>query len=192
MDFKTEISRVRSFNVARTRCIQVMKERLVYSAIKTSEPYPGYEALRDEALGLLDEYISQITPSHVRETALFYKDIIEISATDKRIENLRDYFRDIPEMQPQIFGDTVYFSFQHMFACPTDKGPLIQSLKQLPNDPAIDSVRFEMTWLKACEGVNSLDRENIKGRLDAAHDYLSSCFRASLTDATWQLFEPQG
>jgi uncharacterized protein (TIGR04255 family) len=188
---KIEISRIKSFNVDKTRCIQFSKEHMVYSAVKTAALYPGYETVRDESLALLSEYVQQTDPVHIRSAALFYKDIVEISSPGLRIDNLTAYFQIAPDFSSETFGDTAFFRYQHVFQCPVDEGPLIQTLQPLPTDLDSAIMKFEMTWLKVCEKLNTLDEGEIRRRLDIVHEYLRRCFRASVTDATWQLFEPQ-
>lgn len=187
---KLDVVKMRSYNVAGTRCIQLTKEQLVYSVIKTSVPYPGFSVLRDEALEQLARYVQDIDPLQVRACAVFYKDLVDIPANKGRIEDLSDYFKYVTDFDVRPFGDAVSFNLRYVFECPTDTGPLIHSLQPIPGDAAAGHVSFEMTWLKICDKVESLDAGQIRARLDSAHSYLRECFRSSVTDTTWALFEP--
>ena len=57
--------------------------------------------------------------------------------------------------------------------------------------PESANFEFKADWRYVCNDVGTNDAEIIQGRLDKAHDHVLKCFRDSVTEITWQLFQPE-
>jgi uncharacterized protein (TIGR04255 family) len=190
---ETALRRVRSFRQDQSRCLQLVHGQLVYSAMKTeSSGYPGFEQLLAESLVKLAHYLKMYQPTAIRSASLFYKNQFAIAGdgNDGNTIDLQNYFPNVKECSTEPFGSTLHFSHRTVFVSPRDTGPLIQVFQPLEKEKGQPFI-FEMTWLKICDQIDSLDFNAVVARLTAAHSYLGDCFEKSFTKKAWDLFVPE-
>jgi uncharacterized protein (TIGR04255 family) len=185
------LNRLRAHNEQGTRWVQIGNDLLVFSLVRREDNYPGFATVRDEALGMLDQYVEHFKPLSVRRVALTYLDLIEIpippGRTGYRVE---EFFRLHVEMPDEPFGPVAAFSLQLQFpqkAVPTDQLALL--LHTVPRAQDRNASRVQMYWRYECDRVSSLDKEVIVGRLETAHQRLRDCFMASFTEQGLALFQ---
>jgi uncharacterized protein (TIGR04255 family) len=186
---KTKLDKARARNKASTHWLQLADDQIVYNRTRGDEPYLGYESLRDEAVGKLSEYVDFFRPVSLLHAELHYVDLIELPAPPERKLVLDDYFRLRVEI-PEVFGPTWHFSGRVFLSPPVDGDILeVKFQSELPS-PDTAMYRFRIEWHMVCAGIASFEPEVVKGRLDQAHRCLLDNFRASVTDRTWESFQP--
>jgi uncharacterized protein (TIGR04255 family) len=185
-----KVRAARIFNEDKSKVLQVFDDKTSFHILKTESGYPGYSAVRDEALQMLGDYVELFQPARIRNAAIHYVDFIEIPRPPEGKIEVADYFVGSADLPESTFGLIADLSVQFVIACPVDPGPLVLQLMTIPSNEASGAMQFLMNWQKECVGLNSLDLAAVRVRLDVAHDYLTACFAASLTRRTLDLFEP--
>ena len=176
-------------NEVRSRVLQLGDDNLSYHILKTGDDYPGYVKVRDETQHRLEDYIKVFQPRRVRNATLHYLDIIDISPPKDGKINLADYFKISTDLPEEPFGLTSNITVQFQVKCTIDEGPLLLQLMRSPAPPESNVIRFRMEWHKLSSDINSLDYSQVLKRLDVAHNYMTSCFLASFTERTLDMFE---
>ncbi|GIW79533.1 MAG: hypothetical protein KatS3mg105_1340 [Gemmatales bacterium] len=189
---KISLDRVRARNEEGSRWLQVGNDLLVYSFVRKGETYPGFRELCTEALHKLDSYVEHFQPVAVHRTALTYLDLIEIPVPAGATIQLEDYFRLRVETPEETFGPIGYVSLRLFFPQTETRDQLLLWFDTVPTKPGEGILRFQMHWKCICEDVASLNKEEIRLRLDRAHRRLVDCFRDSFTERGWALFGPIG
>ncbi len=186
---ETQLEKVRARNEEGTAWLQVAEDLMVYNRTRGDGTYHGFASLRDEALSKLSEYVAFFQPIRLQSAQLHYVDVIKIPIpADKKLE-LDECF-NLHVTVPSQFGDTLYFETRLLLQPPNEADTLEVRFKSEPpsEDPA--AYRFRLNWHMSCASLGGFDPEVVKGRLDQAHEYLISSFKASVTERTWSLFEP--
>lgn len=185
---KNKLDKARARNEDESHWLQVADDRMVYNRMR-GDSYLGFESLRDEALSKLADYVAFFRPAALSTVELHYVDLIEIpTPSDRKIE-LEDYFHLRVEM-PKEFGTTWHFSTR-LFIQPKVSDSVVEvNFQSIKPDEESSVFRFQMDWKFTCLNLGSWDREIVQRRLDQAHTCLLNYFRASVTEKTWQLFQP--
>ncbi len=188
---KEELYAVRLMTSNEDRCLQMLGSQLVYNVLTSGADYPGFEGMLDEAIPKFVEYLDFSRPRSLVSAALCYVDLIRIPAEPGKAINLRDYFQFAVDSPGDPYGPMASYGIQTAFQCPEDEGPLHMVLQSLPYNSDGGYAEFLMQWRKECTGIESLDFEDVVCRLHVARNYIRRCFRASVSDRAWTLFEPQ-
>lgn len=186
---ETQLDSVKAHNQEGTHWLQIAKDRLVCNRTRGKGAYLGYESLRDEALSKLSKYVLFFRPSRLRTAELHYVDLIEIPIPPEGKLDLEQYF-DLRVHLPETYGPTWYFSTR-LFLSPKIPGITLEvKFESQPPVPNSNTFRFQFDWHIGCSKIGVFDQQVVKERLDKAHDCLKDYFRASVTDKTWELFQP--
>lgn len=162
---------------------------MIFNVAEAGSSYPGFSQLCDEARGKFRDFIQRFEPLQIRDAVIAYIDVVEIPLTNGRIERLHDFFKFASDLPERPFGLMTAFSYRNVFDCPVDPGPLIVNVTPLATDAGVG--RFHMDWQKISEDVNTLDLSVVKKRLACSHEYMRDCFKESLTEEAWRLFDPR-
>ena len=189
---KISLDQVRVHDEAEQQWLEVGNDRMAYRLLRGGKEYPGFSTVMEKALEILAQYIQHFRPTAVRRAILSYVDIIKISGmADSRVE-LNDYFRlgvDLPE---DPFGPLGGFAIHFVLPPTTPGSDRLQLAFTTEQKNESDDLRFRMRWLSFCEGILSLDNENLRDRLTVAHEHLVKCFLACFTEKGLELFNPTG
>jgi uncharacterized protein (TIGR04255 family) len=190
---KVSLDRLRARNGEGTRWIQVGNDLLAYSLVRGEQSYPGFDAVRTEALAVLDAYVDYFQPTSVRRAAVTYLDQFDFPVpAGSNVLRVEDYLLLRAEVPDEPFGPVGSFSLQFFFpGAPPARVPIQLQLHSAPTAPGSGIIRFQMRSHCLCDNVCSLDKEEISRRLEVARLRLRECFRASFTDKGWALFQPR-
>lgn len=187
-----QLDRVRARNEQGTEWLQLARDRMVYNRTRGEGAYLGYSSLRDEAIKKLSEYVAFFQPRRLRSAELHYVDLIEIPRppSDQSL-NLQDYFL----LRVEVPGDegigTIASFSTRLFLRPPLPGVTVEiRFQNLPPTAKPELYRFRIDWHLVLGEIASFDPVDVGHQLDEAHDYLSLLFKASLTDKTWAMFQP--
>jgi uncharacterized protein (TIGR04255 family) len=187
------LDKVRARNEDESHWLQVTADQMVCNRTRV-DSYVGYGSLQDEALSKLVDYVDFFRPEALSRVELHYVDLIEIPLPSERKIDLGDYFRLKVDM-PDEFGTTWHFSTR-LFVQPMmgevvlDDGVLEVKFQSVDTGEDPSTGKFRMDWNFTCLNLASWDRDIVRDRLDQAHKCLLHYFRASVTEKTWQLFQP--
>ncbi len=179
---------IRAHTVTQDRWLQLADDRLVYNLVLPGRP--AFQILLEEAFEKLDGYVDVFSPQSVKNSELHYVDIIEIPCNAGEALALKDYFHLTTDLSEDPFGKTVYFETQFVLEAEPRPDTLQVRLQSLP-DSSPTCLRVRIDWHRICANIDSLEHSVIRARMNAAHEHLRKCFRASVTDQTWKLFEPE-
>ena len=185
-----QIDRLKAFDPAGSRCIQVSRDAIIFNCLNAGVEYPGYDAVYQEAEEKFGRFLERFRPLGIRSTSLCYADVIEIAFDGRPSIDISDYFLIAKDFPTSPFGGMGRYSVEAAFSCPDDPGPMVLRLQSLPPQSGDDFVRFYMECKKQCTGFESLDLHVVKSRLQRSKDYIGKCFKASFTRSGWQLFKP--
>lgn len=185
---KPKYARVRT--ESRSKIVQVGQNELLVLRTRLSDaPYPGFSQLNQDFDDALSRYCEHIATDGVESANLHYVDLIVIPEMYGQGLDLHDYFVGSPEFPSNPFGELAQVSWSTMFKCPPNSPDFARLSVQMLRPDATDG-RFRLDWHCFCPEFSSLDRNSIAERLDAAHNYLISCFKAVCKDPVWNLFDP--
>ncbi|AGA28396.1 TIGR04255 family protein [Singulisphaera acidiphila] len=187
---KDKLDKAWARNDDQSHWLQIADDQMVYNQTRV-ESYLGFESLRDEALSKLGDYVDFFRPETLKSVELHYVDLIEIPTPVEQKIELQDYFHLRVEM-PDEFGLVWHFSNQ-IFVKPKtkeDNNVLEVKFQSVRPDEEAGTYRFRLDWHFICLHLESWSRDIVCGRLDQAHTCLLNYFRASVTEKTWQLFQP--
>ena len=191
VDAEIVLNSVRLLTEAEDRCIQLMEDKFVFNILTTGVDYPGFDSLLCEATPKFEDYLEFSRPRGVTSAAMCYNDLVRIPIGSSSTFNLQDYFHFVIDTPEDPFGPMTSFSVQSEFKSPDDEGPLRMVLHSIPSSADSSHAEFLMQWTKECQGLQTLDFAVVSKRLQASRAYIRECFRASVTEKTWTLFEPQ-
>jgi hypothetical protein len=103
---------------------------------------------------------------------------------------LEEYFNLRVEL-PEAFGTSVYFALRTWLKLPDTDNLLEARIESVPTGPDSSVDRFKAEWRYRSVDIRSNDPDLLRTRLDQAHASVLDCFRASMTEKTWELFLPQ-
>ena len=172
-----------------THWLQLADGRMVYNRTRGEGIYLGFKSLRDEAISKLGDYVEFFRPASLRSVELHYVDQIEIPIPPGRNLDLEEYF-NLRVKIPDDFGPTWHFSTRLFLRPPIDGDILEVRFQSEPQIPEAPTYRFRIDWHMVCSGIASFDGAAVQNRLDQAHDCLTTYFKASVTERTWELFQP--
>jgi uncharacterized protein (TIGR04255 family) len=195
------VDRIRIGNGDGTRWLQIGANLISFHLVRGSDGYPGWSALRDNSVRFLAGYSERFCPDRVLTTTIHYVDIVEVPIEDGVALKLEDYFNlGIRDPGPP-FDRTNGFGLELSFRSARETNDQVCvsfSLDSPRCDEQVDAeqsgsraMRFRLEWNLECRGIDSLDREIITRRLNAAHTELYSYFKQCFTERCWQLFDPQ-
>lgn len=182
------LEKIRMTNEARTRCVQIADEKLVFNVLTGGSNYPGFQSLVNEALHFVKLYEQTYDCGAPHSVILHYKDIVRISVPTSLTIDLEDYFTIIRDLPPEPFGNTRAFASYFQTVCPTDELPLTINVNHLP--PADGEFRFQLDWEKVCKPGDFSDRDLLRSSLSETSEFMVECFEKSITPKTRELFEP--
>jgi uncharacterized protein (TIGR04255 family) len=188
---KISLDHVRANDQEERRRVEVGNDRMAFRVFRGGAEYPGFDAVLQEALRLLTEYIEHFRPTAVRRAILTYSDIVRIPMGPGEGVELNDYFRLQVKLPEDPFGPLGAFSVR--LALP--RSPYADALQVFfGTEPKVEEgvVRFRIRWQSSCEEVNSLDQNDLSHRLAVAHEHLVKCFLACFTERGLELFNPTG
>jgi uncharacterized protein (TIGR04255 family) len=163
---------------------------MVYNLLMPGVAYPGFDFHLGEAMEKFMDYVSHFQPQRLNHASIHYVDIVEIPFTNSMPVSLSDWFNVGQDLPEKPFGITVNLTNHFVAQAPDGDGTLELSLTFLPRASG-PHLRFQLDWHRTCAWSHRLEPAGIRARLDAAHDHLFECFRASVTEKTWNLFEPR-
>ena len=184
------LDRARARNEDQSHWLQLADDHMVYNQNR-AETYLGFETLRDEAISKMVDYIEFFRPGGLATVELHYVDLIEIPVPPDGKVDLEDYFRLRIEI-PAKFGVVWHFSTQVFIRPEAGDSILEVKFESIKPEEGAGTYRFRLDWHFLCINIESWDRESVRGRLDEAHTCLLDYFRSSVTEKTWQLFQPSG
>ena len=185
---EVQLDKARARNAEGTHWLQLADNLMVYNQTKGEVGYLGFAALRDAALDKLDDYLSFFRPSRLISAELHYVDMIEIPIPPDGKIDLEEYFHLRVESPPSL-GLTWHFAAR-LFLRPRADGDILEvRFQSEPPKTEGNAYRFRIDWHMACTTA-AIDRKFVAARLDGAHECLLENFKASVTDKTWQLFQP--
>lgn len=182
---------VRMRNEQDTRIFQIADDRIVVNQVKGQDAWPGFEALLNDALELVDRYSAVFQPAGIRLATLHDVDIVEIPAP-KGVEVEMDEFLTIVKELPQLpFGLIQGFFSAYVTVSPLDGEPLQISTQLIPSPPDGHVLRLRLDWEKRCGKVDFNTAESIRAGLLDSHRFVVECFRSAFTaDKGLKLFDP--
>jgi uncharacterized protein (TIGR04255 family) len=189
---KMIFERVRATNADEDRYVQVGRDTLIWNLLRKEKDWPDYPSLRDEAMDAYDKFINFMHPTGLRLVALHYRDLVPIPLTsDQRVE-LNDYFNIYPAVPKASFGDVTNVMIALRMPISYSSGPLdlrIQS-DTSPRPEETNIARFRLDWhIYPSNPITTLERGNITGWLDQAHDDILKAFIAFFTPKGLDLFK---
>lgn len=188
---KISLDHVKAHDECEKQWLEVGNDRMAYRLRRGGNEYPGFEAVLEEAVKLLSQYMDHFRPTAVRRAILTYVDIIRIPSGAEAGIDLDDFFRLGVKLPEDPFGPLGGFAIR--FVLP--QSPCADSLQvRFVTEPETEkgSMRFRMHWQSLCDGINSLDEEKLRQRLSAAREHLVKCFMACFTEQGLKLFNPIG
>ena len=184
------LDRMRARDAAGVRCLQIADDQLVFNIVRHDSAL-DYGSLRDEAILKLADYISFFKPEVVKHAELCYVDVIAIpKPPDGSPIKLEEFFNMRLELPPE-FGTSHYFAIRTWLDVPGSKDLLEAKVESVTAPVESGVFQFRADWRYVCQDLRTIDLRVIRDRLDEAHDCILHRFKASVTKATWELFEPE-
>ncbi len=175
-------------NEARTRCVQIADEKLVFNVLDGGNNYPGFQSLVNEALNFVELYEQTYDCGAPHSAILHYKDIVRISVPESLTIDLEEYFTIIRDLRLNRLETPGPLQAIFRRFVQTDSLPLTINVSHLP--PADGEFRFQLDWEKACKPGDFSDRDLLRRSLSETSEFMVECFEESITTKTRELFEP--
>lgn len=189
IDERPVLKIARALTQDRSRSVQVSHNQLVCNFTRTGESYPGFEALCNETLKRLEEYLRCCCPESLTGLALHYVDVIEIPIDGQPVR-LEDYFEPAIGYPAGAFGVVSSFLVSCTAHPDNAEGPLQIRFASEPTDPELQLLRYQIDWHLSRQKGLSLEVDEVRRSLTAMHDCLIDYFQKSFTAKGWELFEP--
>ena len=190
---KTQIifDRIRAFTEQKNYCVQVGRDKMIFNQIKKGM-WPGYEVMRDQAVGALKKYMDFRGLYNLSNVSLHYRDIISIPKDREDRIDLKDFFRVYPEMPEETFSIISAFNFSTQLEEFCEKATTTLTLQSLPlKDLSEGNFKFAMDWhITSVEKFEDLN--HAIEWLDTSHKNLRDGFESVFTKKCLAIFEPEG
>jgi len=186
-----EFSRMRAFDKARSRCVQLGRDALVVNLIRSPEPYEGFHRLLPIALEQLARFKRIFRPTTVLTAALHYTDVVKIPRCSGNPTRLEDYFRigvQVPNEEKWLLGRIAIDISVPLATNAQNTDRLNLGFRTEPTLPENSEHRFRMDWHAECSSLDTLEADVLGARFKAAHDALEQRFRECFTEKTWAMF----
>ncbi|MFH5806168.1 TIGR04255 family protein [Alienimonas sp. DA493] len=159
--------------------------------------YPGFPALRDRALEVLRLHMEEFGESDppgrcLRAFGLHNIDVVDVPREPDGSADLSSWFEFDVRVPSVGVGDPPFrVAARCESTTPVEDVRLTFSFES-QDAPADAGARFRLEWHLdgSAGGEGPAGPETVRPRLDAAHAYLNTVFRAAFTDAMWARFSP--
>lgn len=194
---KPIFQRARAATVDEDRFVQAGRNVLVYNMLRKSQEWPGFEALKSEALDALEKYVDFTSPEGIQALSLNYRDIVEYPAVDDGGMLLSHYLRIYPEVPHEVFGPLCNFALEVGLPELSKHGIMRIKIKSEPRTEEDQTTavkarmaRFRVDWeLTTKQSLE--DRQELDKWLTGAHEDMSQAFKSAFTPAGWDIFGPK-
>jgi uncharacterized protein (TIGR04255 family) len=186
-----QVLAMRAFTENRLRAVQLTPDELVVNYLRaTTDPYPGFEALLDEALARCRQYAELYQPNGVIEAALHYVDVVSVPVPENKIIRTEEYFTLDFRVPEHVFGHFSVFEMRVIMRPPNDPEPVQLVFATIPGQAEETHRRFRLEWHTPVRGSRAMDDDELRGNIRAANARLENCFFHAFTPKGWALFEP--
>jgi uncharacterized protein (TIGR04255 family) len=188
-DVVNEVMAVRALTDDGLRIVQLWPDTLIANYLRReAEPYPGFDALLDEALSHLRQYQTCYSPLGVVSVALHYVDEVAIPREGQAILRTEEYLTLNVVMPEKVFGAFSAFDINAILQPPGGADPIQVGFASAGGDET--QSRFRLEWHTESKSASRMNEEEVRSRLGSAHERLSRCFQRTFTEKGWALFEP--
>lgn len=163
----------------------VCQNRMNGLTLSRLQPYENWEPFRDEARKLWERFRERFHPETVTRLALRYINRIDIRA--ERID-LKDYFRTLPEVSPEL-PQTLRGFFMQVRLPERDLNAeaVINQMLAEPAERGAFSIILDIDLFQTQRVPDSEDL--IWGQFEKLHDRKNEIFEACITDKTRETFQ---
>ena len=185
------LNQVRAHDEGERQWLEVGEDRVAYRLLRGGKEYPGFDVVLESTLSVLRQYNQHFRPMAVRRAILTYMDIVKIPRAPGEGIDLDDYFRLGVRLPDDPFGALGAFAIRFVLP-PSPYSDRLQLAFSTEPGTEEESLRFRMRWQSLCDGINTLDEEELRNRLTAAQSHLVKCFLACFTERGLALFDTTG
>lgn len=191
---KLIFERIRAVSAAQDHYVQAGRDVLIYNMVRKQKEWPEYATLRSEALDAYDKYIECLKPSALQSVSLNYRDLVVIPLDEKNKVKLDDYFKVLPKVPEDTYGDISDFMIALDMPKVCKSGLTHLIIRTQPSPPnanhPVSNACFTLDWdLNPHKPIESLDKRIVTDWLDQAHDDLFKAFLATFTRKGLNLFD---
>lgn len=166
-----------------SRLLQIARDRLVFNQL---QPYPGWDTLKPNVLGLLDDYIDIAKPQGFIELSIRY--INQINVPDHR--EVADLFAFGPVVQGPLAARFGTFSLNGTFTYDDGDKLEVELVAINPTEGNLQTFVLDLDYSASPDHLPTLD--HVSGWLDLAHEQIEQAFEQIIRDPVRSLMSRGG